>query len=598
MAGIDPQTFVLATLGASLILFVTDALRYDAVAILVVLALAITGCLSPQEAYAGFASPAIVLVASMYVFAAAIARAGVTEIVGRRILGTGTPTETGLVLRVTLVAGLLSSVLSNAAVVATLIPVLGSVSRTARVPASRLLMPLAFGSLLGGMLTVIGTSKNIAVNGVIEQQGSQPFGLFDFTLYGLVLLVVGALWLALAGRHLMPRGRVEQSLTEYYQVPKYVTEVLVEPNSTLINRSVADSDLFERYGIALLGLVRAQGEATVLAPGPYNRIRSDDVLILQGEPDAIVRFRQELDLKERRSAAVGDTRLASADVQLVEAVVPSTSDLVGRTLAESDFRATSGLNVLAISKHGDVQPTQIADARLEVGDTLLLQGHARDMRRIGGSRRLIVLGELQTPGFGRNAAVTLGLLGAMLLFAATGWLPLSIAALAAALGLVLTGCVRPDDVRRSVDWSVLILIGGMLALGKAFAKHGLDQRLSEWVLGLGGALAHPMLVVALLLLVTLVLTQLVNHVAAAVIMAPVAISLAASLGWDDRAFLMAVLTGAEFAFMSPVAHQANAMIMGPGDYRYRDFLRAGAPFTVLLAAVACALLPVFWPVEV
>jgi len=593
MEGLDPQAVVLATLGASLLLFVTDALRYDAVAVLVVLALAITGTLSPAEAFSGFSSPAVVLVASMYAFATAVGRSGITSFIGERLLGHGTG-EAHLAFRIVLIAGLLSSVLSNAAVVATLIPVLGSVAGRARVPASRLMMPLAFGSLLGGMLTVIGTSKNIAVNDLIEQSGAEPFGLFEFSLYGLALLAVGALFFLGPGRRLLPRSRVEETLSEHYQVPKFVTEVLVVPTSSLINRSVADLDVFERYGISLLGLVRAEGEP-VMAPGPYNRIRNDDVLILQGEPEAIMRMRHDLGLRERHSAEVGDVRLVSADVQLVEAVVPATSSLVGRTLVEADFLASTGLNVLALSKHGDVLPTKLGEARLEVGDTLLVQGHARDLHRASQGRNLVVLGEHRGGDLGRNGAVTLGLLAAVLLVAALTSVHLSVAALAGALGLVLLRCVRADDVRQGMDWSVLILIGGMLSLGRAFEKHGLGAEVATSLESMLGSFENPMVFLGVLFLATLLLTQVINHVAAAMIMTPVALSLATQLGVDDRAFLLAVLTGAEFAFMSPVAHQANAMVVGPGDYRYRDFLRVGTPLTLVLGVAAMLLIPLFWP---
>ena len=595
MSALAPEHVVIATLLLSLVLFLTDALRYDAVAILVALTLAISGVLTPEESFSGFASPAVVLVASMYAFATAVSRTGITEVIGAKLLPKAEVSEAALVFRVVLVSGLLSSVLSNAAVVATLIPVLGTVAKVARIPVSRLLMPLSFGSLLGGMLTVIGTSKNIVVNGLLEQAGAEPFGLFDFTLYGLCLLVVGALYFLGPGRRLLPKGRTELTLTEHYQVPKFVTEVLVDPSSHLINRSVADIDVFARYDISILGLVRAENEGTLLAPGPYNRIRTDDVLILQGEPESIMRMRMDLDLRPRESARVGNVSLVSGDVHLVEAIVPGNSTLVARTLKQADFLASTGLNVLAISKHGDVLPTKLGDIPLEVGDTLLVQGHKRDLARMAQSRSLILMGEHQTPDVGHKAYITVALLAAVLAVSALTSIHLSVAALAGATGLVLTRCLTAEDVRRGMDWSVLILIGGMLALGRAFAKHDLDVAVATWIEGSGNALQHPLAIAALVFVVTLGLTQVINHVAAAAIMTPVALSLAQTLGIEDsRALIMAVLTGAEFAFMSPIAHQANAMVMGPGDYRYRDFLRAGTPLTIVLGVVAIALLPVFY----
>ena len=594
---LDPQNIVLATLAASLVLFVTDALRYDAVAILVVLVLAATGTLDKEDAFAGFAHPAVILVASMYAFATAVSKTGITEgLCNKLIDGQEKTGESWMALRIVLITGLMSSVLSNAAVVATMIPVLGVVARRSDIPISRLLMPMAFGSLLGGMLTLIGTSKNIAVNGVIERAGAEPFGLFDFSGFGFALLVVGALYFWGPGRALLPRRRMEQTLTEHYQVPKFLTEVLVQPGSALINRAVAEIDVLARYGISLLGLVREGGEE-VLAPGPYNRVRSDDVLILQGEPEAIVRMRTDLSLEERAEVDVGDVRLTAGDVRLVEAVVPPTSRLIGTTLREADFRDTTNLNVLAIAKHGELEPSRIRSTPLSVGDTLLLQGHDPDLERVTKSRDLILLDEYDARPLGRPALTVVLLLALVLGIGGFTPIHISVAALAGAVGLVLLRVVTPEEVRKGMDLSVLVLIGGMLSLGKAFQDHGLSNRVADWMMGMGGGLAdQPLLVIALLFTTTMLLTQVINHVAAGVMMAPVALSLAEALDWSDRPLLMAVFTGAEFAFMSPVAHQANAMIMGPGDYRYRDFLRCGAPLTILLVIVGTVLIPIFWPI--
>ncbi len=595
MPSIDPQFLVLATLALSLVLFVTDALRYDLVAVLVVLILAATGVLETKEAFRGFADPAVILVGSMYVFAAAVSRTGVTEFISSKLLSGTSNSEGRLAFRITLVAGVLSSVLSNAAVVATLIPVLGVVSRKTQVPISRLLIPLSFGALFGGLCSVIGTSKNIAVNGMIADAGAEPFGVFDFSFYGFCLLFVGSLYFFGPGRALLPRSREEMTLSEHYQVPKFVTEVLVSPSSTLINRAVGERDLFEEHGVTLLGLVRSQGEATVLAPGPYNRVRRDDVLILQGDPESIVKVRRELDLPERPHVKVGDTLLASTDVRLVEAVVPGGSSLVGNTLGESDFRASTGLNVLAISKHGDVQPTKIAEQRLDVGDALLIQGHAPDIDRVRDSRRLIVLDEVGGGEISKATWLTIGLLAAVLGVAAMQWLPLPVAAFAGAFLLVVLKLVHSDDVKRSINWSVLILIGGMLALGKAFDKVELDRTVAEWLIGLGENGLSAAMVVAVLLVATNLLCQLIGHVASSVIMAPVALSLATQMDVSDRPLVMAVLTGASLSFMSPVAHQANAQVMGPGDYKYRDFLRVGTPLTIAMLVIASFLLPLLFP---
>jgi di/tricarboxylate transporter len=590
------QLIVLGLILASLVAFLTDRVRYDMIALVVVLALALTGTLSVNESFAGFSSPAVVLVASMYTFSTAVGRNGIAEMLSQRILGGAPSSERWLVLRVVLLSALLSSVLSTAAIVATMIPVLGVVSQRSGAPLSRVLMPMSLGALLGDLLTLISTSKNVAVNGVIEQLGGRPFTMFEFTLFGVLILAVGTLYFLGPGLALLPRAVKEETLAEHYGVPKFVTEILVDTPSTLVNRSIAETKIGETYGVTILGLVRAEEAASVLAPSPHNRIRPKDVLLVQGTTEAILRMRKELGLNLRESVQVGPTQLTSMDVLLVEAVVPAGSALVGRTLEESDFRALYNLNVLALSKHGNVQPSQVTSMRLDVGDTLLIQGHVKDIELAHRHRKIIAVQSHPTTTFGPSGVRTLLLLALVLLLPTFTPVHPSVAALIGAVGLVALRCLRPIDALRGQDVPVLLLLGGMLALGAAFEKHGLGARVAAWFVAEGKHLASPTFIIAGLLVTTTLLTQLINSLPAAVIMTSVAMSLATELQVDGRAFLMAVLAGASFAFMSPVAHQGNTMIMGPGHYRYRDFLRVGTPLTVIVVVVAVLAIPFFWPV--
>jgi di/tricarboxylate transporter len=597
----EPEWIVVGTLAGSLVLFLTDSLRYDLVAGLVVIVLAGSGVLTPEQAFAGFGSPAVVMIGSMYVFGRAIQRYGVAQSIASLFLRPPQPgqmvREGPLVARVTGVSGLLSSVISDTGVVATLIPVVSNVARTCRVPASRLLMPLSFGALLGGLITVIGTSTNIAINGVVERAGHPPFGLLEFAPLGLLLLGLGCLYFLGLGRAQLPRSRVEESLVDHFQVPEFVSEVLVETSPALVGRTLEDATPLKRSGVTVLGLLRQGplGDHQWLATRATTRIARDDVLIIQGEPDVLLALRSELGLHLRPSVDVDGTRLQSGDIQWREAVVPANSDLVGQTLAEADFRAETGLNVVAISQRQLVRPAKLSQVPLAIGDSLLVQGHGRDFDRLRRSRRLILLGELDVPRFGRGAMVTVGLLLAVLVVSGLDLLPLSLAALIGALALILTGCVRGDEAREAVDWSVLFLVGGMLALGAAFDQVGLGERVTSALLGLGDVFSAPHGLLALLLVSTVILTQLTTNVTAGVIMAQVAVDLSERLALSSRPLLMAVVTGASLALMSPVAHQANTMVVGPGDYRFRDFLRVGTPLTLLLLVTLIWTIPLLWP---
>lgn len=598
---IDPVLVVLALLALSLVLFVAEVVRYDLVALAVACGLVLAGALPARVAFEGFSSEAVVLIACMYVFGHAFTRSGAAEVLSRQVLRGRVTSERGLVARVTVLAGLLSSVLSNTGVVATMIPICNGLARRKRLSISRLLMPMAFGSLLGGLVTVLATSTNLVINQSLRDAGVAPFSLFEFSHLGLALLAVGSLYLVGPGRALLPRSPVGQSLSERYQVPRFVTEILVEPTSTLINRAVADIEVFARHSVTVLGLVRAGGESPLLAPGPYNRVRADDTLILQGSPEDIVALSEEVPLRERKYVDTSDARLVSDDVRLVEALVPAGSDLVGATLARAEFRTRTGLNVVAISKSSGVQLQRLLEVELEVGDTLLVQGHLRDLERARQGREVLVLSEVGTPRFARNGWITiLTLLGVLLAAALLPGLSLGALALAGVLVLVGLRVVRTDEAYRAIDWGVVFLVGGMLALGRAFQMHVLDpERTQDASNLLAGLVADghttPTVLLAGLLGATVLLTQVLNNASTAVIMTPIALEVAGAAGLGARPFLMAVVAGSSLGFLSPVAHQANAMILGPGGYRYRDFLRVGAPLTVLLLVASVVLIPALWP---
>jgi len=463
------------------------------------------------------------------------------------------------------------------------------------VPISLLLLPISFGCFFGDLLLVVGSAKNIALNGALKSLGAQPFGMFDFTHFGACVLVLGVAYMAGPGRRLLPRKAVPESLSDQYKIPKFVTEVMVEANSDLIGRTTSELRWARDYNVPLLGVVRGEGEETQLVPSPYTRIQKGDLLIIQGEPDNVLRLQREQGLQLGQRAKLGDRMLVSDDVQLVEAVVPAGSSLVGRTLAENEFRARTGLHVLAISKHGQVVVQKIGRTLLEVGDTLLIQGHRPDVERARRTRDVLVLAEHEQVRIGSKARLTVALLVVVMALAGFGVLSLGVAALAGAVGLVLTRCVPVGEVYDAIDWVVIVLIGGMLALGKAFDKHELGVALAEWVTGFDYLVAHPRLLIVGLCVLAVTLAQAATSVGTAVLLAPVALSLAAQLGVDERAFLMAILCGTNCAFLSPVANAANAMVVGPGGYRLRDFLRAGLPLTALIVLLASVLIPVLWP---
>ena len=389
---LDPAWVVVVTLLASFVLMFSDVMRYDLVAVLVVLALVMFGALSPQEAFAGFSSEAVIVVGCMCVFGHAMSRWGVAEALCQRLFRSSATSEAGIVVRLSTVAAIFAAIMTDTAVVGVLMPIAHALARQRKVSISRLLLPISFGCFFGDLLLVIGSAKNIALNGALKELGAQPFGMFGFTHFGACVLVLGVAYMAGPGRKLLPSTPLPGSLTEQYRIPKFVTEIVVEKGSGLIGRMTSELRWARDYNVPLLGVVRGEAEGTQLVPSPYTRIRNGDLLIVQGEPEHVLRLQRDLGLKLGQRAKVGDTMLVSADVQLVEAVVPAGSSLTGRTLAESEFRARTGLHVLAISKHGQAVVQKIGRTPLEVGDVLLVQGHRPDVERARREREVLVLG--------------------------------------------------------------------------------------------------------------------------------------------------------------------------------------------------------------
>jgi di/tricarboxylate transporter len=598
-----PHALLVAGLAlGSVALFVSGRIRYDLIAMGLVLALALSGAVSAEQALAGFGSGAAVLLASMFVVARAITRTGLAE-AGAQLLGRlGGGTERRLLFVTGVAATIVSAVLNDTAVVAIFMPIVVTLARRSGVPASRLLMPLAYASLYGGMCSVIGTSTNVAINGAIrarmidaERAGTaanlgdlHPFSLFEFSALGFLVSGVGLAWMLLCGRNLLPVRPREENLTERYAVRRFLTEVLISPTSAFLGKPLAVAHLGERYGITCLGIVRRDGDA-VLAPTPYNYVREGDTLILQGEPQQLVRFQEECRATVIPDLRVGEIELRSADVSVVEAIVPPASPLVGAQLKDSPLGEAYRANVLALWRDGEAYGSGLREVRLLPGDALLLQAHAKDLQRLRRDQLLVVVdAETEAPRIQAKAWITLAILVCGIGLAGANLVALPLATLLMAVLVVCFRCVDPDEIYEAIDWRVILLTAGLLPLGVAFERHGLSGGIADALRGLSGAGAHLALLAALYA-TSVGLTQITTNVATGILLTPVAIDLALALGAPPNAYVLAVLFGASTSFMTPMAHAVNLMVMGPGDYRFVDYVRVGLPqalVTILFAVTA------------
>ena len=584
--------FVLVLTICAVVLFVTEKFSTDVVAILVMIALLVSGILTPAEGLAGFANTATVTVGAMFVLSAGVFRSGAVNFVSRA-LGRLARRSSGLTLFVLMVGvGVLSSFLNNTAAVAILIPVVIVVARRADTSPSKLLMPLSYASMFGGMCTVLGTSTNILASAIAEEAGLGAFGMFEFTKLGVIFFAVGVAYMMTVGRKLVPDHRSKGDLTKSFGMGDYLTDLVLQAESKSVGQSLASAPLVEELGIEVLQILRGED---ILRPTPETILREHDVLRIKGD------LRTINELKDRAGVTFGmsmkwrDKDLESTDTRLVEAVVGPSSPLAGKSLAESHLRETYGAAVLAIRHHGALTHGEVQNIKLMPGDTLLMDVPNDQIEHLTQQRVFLLVSRAGIPRFNwPKATKALVIVVSVLVIAATGLLSIVAAAATGALMMVLSGCISTEEAYGAIEWNVLFLLAGMLALGAATEKTGASTMLAGGMIdGLGGF--GPIVLLAAFFGITMLLTEVMSNNATVALLLPIAITTAHAIDADPRAFMFAVVFAASSSFMTPVGYQTNTMIYGPGQYRFVDFLRVGAPLNLIFWVLGTLLIPWFWP---
>ncbi len=585
-------SFVLLLTIAAVVLFVTEKFSTDIVAILVMVVLLVSRVLTPAEGLAGFANTATVTVGAMFVLSAGMFRSGAVNFVGRG-LGRLARHSSGLMLFVLMVGvGVLSSFLNNTAAVAILIPVVIVVARRVDTSPSKLLMPLSFASMFGGMCTVLGTSTNILASAISEQAGLGAFGMFEFTKLGVIFFAVGVTYMMTVGRKLVPDHRGRGDLTTSFGLGDYLTDLILQAGSKSVGRPLASAPLVKDLGIEVLQIRR--GEDT-LRPTPETILCENDVLRIQGN------LRTINELKDRAGVAFGmsvkwrDEDLQSTDTRLVEAVVGPSSPLAGKSLAESHLRENFGAWVLAVRQHGTLRHSEFENITLMPGDTLLIDVPNDQIEHLTEQRVFLVVSRAGIPRFNwPKAAKALAIVVSVVVVAATGLLPIVAAAATGALAMVLSRCISTDEAYGAIEWNVLFLLAGMLSLGAAMEKTGASTMLAEGMVNAVGGFG-PIALLAAFFGATMLLTEVMSNNATVALLLPIAITTAHSIDANPRTFMFAVVFAASSSFMTPVGYQTNTMIYGPGQYRFVDFVRVGAPLNLIFWILGVLLIPWFWP---
>lgn len=580
---------VFAVLLGAVALFVSEKLPVDMVALLVLATLLLTGLVSPEEGISGFANPATVTVAAMFVLTAGLQKTGATAAVGRLLVRLAR-TPTIALLAVMAVAALASAFVNNTAAVAVFIPLVLAVAARRKTPPSRLLIPLSYAAQFGGVCTLIGTSTNLLVSSISERAGYGAFSMFEFGRLGVVLTITGMLYFLLFSRWLLP-DRVAASLPEVYHLGEYITELRVGEGSKYVGRSIRDSKLGEEHDVTVLRLLH--GERKIWAPLDQP-LGVGDVLLVRGRIPELMALKGTAGLELDPEFQLGQETLESDELKLVQALVAPRSRLIGRTLKELDFRSRYRALVLAILRRGHHLDQKLNAVRLQLGDALLLQARPQELERLRADESFIVLEEVEGAAPRRHRApLAIGILAAVVGIAAFGLLPILVTAIAGVAALVLTRCLTLDEAYAAIDWKVIFLLAGVLPLGIAMERSGAARLISDGALGWAGELG-PVALLAVIYLLTAVLTELMSNNATAVLLAPIAISTAEQQGIDPRPLLMAVTFAASTSFSTPVGYQTNAMVYNPGGYRYADFLRAGVPLNVVFWILSTLLIPRIW----
>jgi len=577
----------LSILAGTVALFVSDRLPSAVVSLLAMLVLVFTGLLTPVEALSNLASPVVVSIGSIFVVSAALFQTGVATRLGRAMFRLAGDREWLLIAILMLGAGLLSGFMNNVATTAVLMPaVIGIAISTDRSEAC-LLMPLALAASIGGTLTLIGSPPNLIASHASVEAGYLPFGFLEITPVGIINLLVAILYVVFLGPKVLPhraaqerRGaRLPGQLIDLYQLPERAFFLDVMPFSPLVGQTLEESCLGCDYGITVLGIINGVGHQ--MAPPATTRIRSGDRLLVQGGPRRIERVAQEQELNWRR-ATIDETELLVGDIGVAEVTLTPRSSFAGQTLRELSFRERYGLTVLALWRGGDTIERNLGDEPLRRGDAFLVQGAWSKIRLLRQEPGLLLLSEHQEiPRRTRKAPWALLILGAMVVTVVAKILPIEIAALAAAVLTVVTGCLRLEEVWNAVEWRVVFVIAGMLALSMAMQQTGTAQWIALTILGPVASLG-PLALTAAHLLITGLLTLWISNHAAAALVAPIAANVAVSLGIDARPLLMAVAVGTTVALFTPFAHPSLVLVMGPGGYKFKDYIKVGLPLSAIM----------------
>ncbi|MBN2003022.1 MAG: SLC13 family permease [Anaerolineae bacterium] len=613
----------------AVVLFSIERLPADIISMGLLFTLAVAGMLPPDEIFAGFGSDTVIMIFGLLILTATLVYTGVVDIAGRALLRFTGKHPHRILLTITTTAATLSAFISNTATTALFIPLTLNLARRTKINASKLLMPLAFASILASSVTLISSSTNIVVNGILEQYNLQPLGMFELTAVGLPIAIVGLLYMAGIGNRMIPIRDTEDSHQEHLEARPYLSEIQLRPNSTLIGKTLAEARLGHDLDLTVLRIARDKNR--YLVPQANVQLLAKDKLLVEGHRENLLKFATEHSMHHPQMASKKDMKsqlvathnqgtngpapttengnqpaapplnplpeanqTQAEDIQLVEVILLPRSDLIGRTLEGLRFRQRYGLQVLGINRGGKQIYRKLSQVELHTGDQLLIQGGRTTILRLDRQNVFRIISTLDVPRPNRHHAVAAVIIfTGVIALAAVNVLTLPLAVWLGVLLVFITNCISPDAAYHTIEWKALIVVGSMLALGRAMIYTGAAEFLAHQVAMLTAGAAPIWLLTAFFAL-TMILTQPLSNQAAAVVVLPIALETANQLGLNPRTFAIMIAVGASCSFITPL-EPACLMVYGPGQYKFGDFVRVGAFLTIIIYAIAILMIPWVWP---
>ena len=577
---------------AALICFITDFYPIDKVSILILSSLVLFRLVSPEEAIAGFGNPATVTVACMLALSYGIQSTGGLNYVANKIIDRAGTSELKILLAIMITVGALSAFINNTAAVALFLPLTIAVAREKHLDVGKFLMPMSFAAMFAGSCTLIGTSTNLLVYSSAVKQLDWEIGIFETAPAGLIFSAVGILYLLCFARHLLPCRQTRDSLTKEYHLRHFVTELTLQNDSPLIGLTIANTEFREKYNVAVIEILR--GTKRLLPSARHTQLKPGDILLVQGDPQALMELKNQQGVI-LKALTVEDQDLEDENIVLVEAFISPSSRLIESTLKEVDFRRTFKANTLAIRSHGRTIREKIGKIELEYGDSLLILTDRKQLEILRQTPDFLVLEEVRS-NFLRKDKVyyAVGIFLGIILLAAFNILSIVEAAVLGTGLMLLTGCLKLRDLYSHLSWQTIIMLACLIPLGTAMANTGLSYLIADKLVELLRPWG-PIAVLSGIYLLTSILTSIMSNSATAVLMIPISLSIASQLQVDPKPFLMAIMFAASASFMTPIGYQTNVFILGPGGYRFIDFIKVGTPLSILFWLIASFLIPTLWP---